>query len=140
MAKMAHCQKKREDTARRVIKAIQGSHGLLTLAAEKSGIGYRTICRYVAECPTVSDAVHESKGKMLDFAESKLYQKIAEGDNICLIFYLKCQGKERGYIERSEVTGANGGPVQVENVREKLVTRITRIVEAKTVNDSSEGA
>ena len=77
---------------------------------------------------------------MLDFAESKLFQKIKEGDSTAILFYLKTQGKARGYIERSEVTGANGGPVQVENVREKLATRITRIVEAKTANDSSEGA
>jgi len=102
---------KREQTAERIIKAITESQGLLTLAAKKSGIGYRTICRYVAEYPTVKQAAMDAKERMLDFAESKLYQKISEGDNTAIIFYLKTQGKPRGYIERSEVSGPEGIPL-----------------------------
>jgi len=103
--------KKREETAARIIKAITESSGLLTLAAAKSGIGYRTIVRYVAEFPSVKAAAQDAHERMLDFAEGKLYEKIKSGDNACIIFYLKTQAKSRGYIERQEVTGSEGGPI-----------------------------
>lgn len=106
--------KKREETCARLIKAIRESNGLLTLAAAKSGLGYRTVCRYVAEFPSVKEAAQDAHERMLDFAEGKLYEKIKGGDNACIIFYLKTQGKARGYIERQEIAGAGGGPVQVE--------------------------
>jgi len=100
--------KKREQTAARIIKALKETNGLLTMAAAKSGIGYRTVCRYVAEYPSVKEAAQDAKESMLDFAEGKLYQKIRDGDNTCIIFYLKTQGKARGYIERQEITGGEG--------------------------------
>jgi len=106
--------KKREETAARIIKALYECNGLLTLAAKVTGLGYRTVCRYVAEYPSVKEAAQEAHEKMLDFAESRLYQKIKDGDNTCIIFYLKCQGKERGYVERQEVTGKDGEPVKHE--------------------------
>lgn len=120
--------KKREETAARIIKALGESHGLLTLTAQKTGLGYRTVCRYVAEFPSVKEAAQEAHEWMVDFAESKLYQKIKDGDNACIIFYLKCQAKDRGYVERQEVSGPDGGPVQVEHeARGKLLSAINRI-------------
>ncbi len=120
--------KKREATATRIIKAIRESSGLLTVAAAKSGIGYRTICRYVAEFPSVKQAAIDAHERMLDFAESKLYEKIKDGDNTAIIFYLKTQGKARGYIERQEFTGEGGKPLQVEvDAKSKLISLLDRI-------------
>ena len=104
--------KKREETAKRIIKALKETNGLLTMAAARSGIGYRTVCRYVADYPSVKEAAHDAKEAMLDYAEGKLYSKIKSGDNTCIIFYLKTQGKSRGYIERQEFTGEGGQPIK----------------------------
>jgi len=105
--------KKREQTAQRIIDAMDKAAGLLTVAAKNSGISYTTVNRYVHDFPSVAQAVHEAKERMLDFAEGKLYEKIKGGDNTCIIFYLKTQGKARGYIERHEVSGEGGGPVDI---------------------------
>ena len=108
--------KKREETCARIIKAIGECNGLLTLAAKKAGVGHSTMNRYVQDFPSVKKAVHNAKETMLDFAEGKLYSKIKDGDNTAIIFYLKTQGKARGYIERQEVTGEGGGPVTIKVV------------------------
>lgn len=117
MAEVANVKsKKREETVKKIIAALDESSGLLTLAAKKAGYSYMTICRYVHDYPAVKDAVTAAKERMLDFTEGKLYEKIKAGDNIAILFYLKTQGKSRGYIERSEVTGAEGTPLLSVNV------------------------
>jgi len=106
--------KKREHTAQRIIEAIKGSNGLLTLAAKKAGLNYSTVWRYSQLFPSVQQAVHEAKESMLDFTEGMLYKNIKAGDNASIIFYLKTQGKQRGFVERSELTGAEGRPIKME--------------------------
>ncbi len=105
--------KKREATAARIIEALKECNGLLTLAARKAGVTYRTIKRYADEYPTVAEAYKESKETMLDVAEGKLYQAIGKGESWAICFYLKTQGKQRGYVERQEFTGKDGNPLQM---------------------------
>jgi len=100
--------KKRKNTAERIIQALEGTQGLLSLAARRAGVSYATVKRYAAEFPTVKIAVQDAKSSTLDFAEGKLYQAIAQGNLTAIIFYLKTQGKGRGYIERNEITGEDG--------------------------------
>lgn len=103
--------KKRELKALKIITAIKESKGLLTMAARKSGIGYTTLWRYTQDFPSVRQAVEESKESMVDFAEGKLFEKISKGNTASIIFYLKTQGKRRGYIERQEISGEGGEPL-----------------------------
>ena len=61
----------------------------------------------------------------LDDAETELRRQANEDRNTtALIFFLKTQGKGRGYTERHEVTGADGAPqrVQVEYVNNPIET------------------
>ena len=114
---------KRQETAQRIIGAIRESSGLLTLAAKKAGVTYKTVWQYTQDYPEVKEAVEESKERMLDFTEGKLYEKIKEGDNTAIIFFLKTQGKKRGFIERQEVTGEGGQPISYENIVKDAETR-----------------
>ena len=84
------------------------------MAARRAGVSYTTINRYVHDFPSVAQAVHEAKESLLDFAEGKLFTAMKEGNMTSIIFYLKTQGKARGYIERQELTGANSAPMKVE--------------------------
>ncbi len=121
--------KKREQTAARIITALYQTKGLLTLTAEKTGIGYRTVCRYAAEYPSVKEAVQDAKESMLDIAEGKLYAAVSKGEAWAICFYLKTQGKQRGYIERQEYTGEGGGPIKHEHdAKGKLISLLDRIV------------
>jgi hypothetical protein len=53
----------------------------------------------------------------LDFAENKLMENINKNDTTSLIFYLKCKGKHRGYVEKQslEIAGTDGGAVKIDN-------------------------
>ncbi len=123
--------KKRQETAARIIKALKENKGLLTLAAQKAGVTYWTVWKYTQDFPSVKQAVEESKESLLDFAEGKLYLAINEGNLTAIIFYLKTQGKARGYIERNEFSGVNGEPIKVDiDVKQKLVSELTRLSSA----------
>jgi hypothetical protein len=63
--------------------------------------------------PTVKEALDDAKEEMKDFTESKIYQGINEGNTALIIFYAKTQMKDRGYVERQETTGKDGGPIEV---------------------------
>ena len=95
--------KKKEATAKRIIKAIYDAHGLITIAAEKAGVDRRTVHRYIKNTPEVATAVEDAQEKLYDTAESKLFEKIIAGDMTAIIFFAKTRMKHRGYIERQEV-------------------------------------
>jgi hypothetical protein len=54
---------------------------------------------------------------MIDNAESKLYAKVVEGDTTALIFFLKTQGRSRGYVEKQETE--TSGELTVRIIRER---------------------
>lgn len=59
----------------------------------------------------VKEAVKQSHENGLDLAESKLIEKINGGETTPILFYLRTKGRNRGYIERNELTGMNGAPL-----------------------------
>ena len=66
--------------------------------------------------------MHEARESMLDTAEATLYDKIAAGDTTALIFFLKTEGKSRGYVERQEIGRKPGAEMKVivEYVHESM--------------------
>lgn len=54
------------------------------------------------EDESLQQSIVDGRNSRIDFVESKLDQKINEGDTTAIIFFLKTQGKERGYVERQE--------------------------------------
>ena len=91
-----------------VIASIERNKGNLSAVARQFGVSRMTVHRYMADHPTVKASVADARESMLDNAESVLYKKVLEGSTPELIFFLKTQGRNRGYVERSEITGANG--------------------------------
>ena len=90
-------------TAKQVADAIRECQGFVTKAAGKLDCSVATIYNYVNRYQSVQEARDESREAMLDFAEGKLLSLIRKGNVAATIFFLKTQGKSRGYIERQEV-------------------------------------
>lgn len=103
--------KKRGLTAKKIIAALKEDRGLLTMAARRAGVSYRTVNRYANEFPSVRQAVYDAKESMLDVAENELYKKIKNGNIVATLFFLKTKGKIRGYVERQEFGSDPDNPV-----------------------------
>ena len=84
------------------IQAIKESNGFVSHAAAKCGTSRATLHTMINQHASLKEAVDDAREAMKDFAENKLFQNIKDGKETSLIFYLKTQGKSRGYIERSE--------------------------------------
>lgn len=94
---------KQKFTVAQVCTALRETKGMVTLAAQRLGCDYNTVNAYIKRHDAVRQARDEAREKMGDAAELKLYSKaVTDGDTTALIFLLKTQFKQRGYVERSE--------------------------------------
>jgi predicted transcriptional regulator len=101
-------------TTAQMIEALREKHGNLSAAARFLGCSRNTISRYIKIYPTVKAVADEERETLIDFAENQLFKQVQEGNITAIIFTLKTIGKHRGYVERQEVTGANGGAIIVD--------------------------
>ncbi len=92
--------------------ALRESAGLNSVAAQKLKCSPSTIANYLAKSSKLRKAKEESQYGTLDMAEAAIIKQIQEGNTAAIIFYLKTKGKERGYIERQEITGEDGEAIQ----------------------------
>jgi hypothetical protein len=86
--------------------------GNITRACQKANVGRSTVYLWQEADPEIKQAISDVRESWLDLAEEKLVKNIKAGREISLIFFLKCQGKKRGYIDRP-IGGADEDAQQV---------------------------
>jgi len=106
-------------TIKQIITALEDSGGFLSQAAKRLGCTWQTVRNYVNKYATIQKALEAINESRLDFSESKLLSQIKEGNTTAIIFHLKCKGKKRGYVERTEQEhrGPDGAPIKIEYSR-----------------------
>jgi hypothetical protein len=85
-----------------MIKALEKSFGIISEACILAKIDRKTHYNWMKADSEYLDQVQSIENQMIDFAESALLKQIEQGNTACIIFFLKCKGKKRGYIERGE--------------------------------------
>lgn len=90
-------------TAAQCAKAIKEQKGFITQAAKSLGITRSHLHVLINRHPTIKEALTDAREEMKDFTEGKLSEGIEDGNATLIIFYLKTQAKDRGYIERQEI-------------------------------------
>lgn len=106
---------KAQSTIEQVERAITKAKGNLSAAARILDVSRTAVENRIKNHPHLKELLVDCREAQLDFAEAKLEEKIINGETVPLLFYLKCQGKDRGFVERKELTGKDGGPIaQVE--------------------------
>ena len=104
----------KNDTRKKaMIEALEKSLGVVTTACRNVGISRETHYRWLREDESYRKEAKELENVALDFAETQLHKQINEGNTSATIFYLKTKGKNRGYVERTEITGMDAEPIIV---------------------------
>lgn len=92
-------------------KAVRAQAGIVSSVARVFEVDPSTVRRWRYGSRKIDALFQEVREETLDLAESKLLQNIKAGKTAEIIFYLKCMGKSRGYVERSEISGTDGTPL-----------------------------
>ena len=111
---------KTEHTKKALLDALEKSLGIVTTACKKVGIGRTTYYDWYNNDSDFKEKVDDLKNVALDFAESQLHKQIQDNSTSATIFYLKTQGKKRGYIERQEVDLSSGNE-QINKIEIEIV-------------------
>lgn len=96
------------------------------MVARKLGCDRVTVWRYAKRYKTVRDALKQADEALTDTAEEKAGELIEAKYWPAIQYRLKTKGKDRGYTERHEVTGADGGDLSVV-VTHKFQTALSKI-------------
>ncbi len=112
---------------KQIAEALEKAGGMITYAASLLHADYHWLSKRVKENPILLEAQKNAKEMTKDLAEYSLIQLI-KGVQVqgkkgvvykvppelgAIAFYLKCQAKDRGYVERQEITGADGAPLTI---------------------------
>jgi len=90
------------------IKAFKKSAGNIAKACDVAGIARSTYYEWMGKSDIFKKEVEDVKEGLIDFAESQLMKNIKDGKETSLIFFLKTQGKKRGYVEKQEIEHDGG--------------------------------
>jgi hypothetical protein len=99
-------------TPAQMIAALNETKGMVFLAARRLGCSHDTILRYCKKYPSVQAEKERHQGALVDLAELKLWESVQRGEAWGISLVLKTLGRDRGYVDRQEITGKDGGPVQ----------------------------
>lgn len=96
----------REEKAKKqeYLEALEQNLGIITPTIKQIGLTRWYYDKWLREDPEFKEEVEKIKDSTLDFVESKLLKEINEGNASAMMFYLKCKGKERGYIEQQNIS------------------------------------
>ncbi len=121
-----------------VLEAIHNSMGIVsTVALRLDRCSWNTARKYIDRWAETRAAYADECERALDMSESQMLKAIQAGDGRMIRFHLMTKGKSRGYVERSELSGPDGGPVAI-TIIEQIVAPGDGQVDAATGEVSTE--
>lgn len=100
-------------TKARVLKAIKGSAGIRSTIAVRLGCCWNTADKLSKKWPETVQAMQDEREMILDMSETTILKSVKEGDTGSAKWLLSTLGKDRGYVERQELTGKDGAGVDI---------------------------
>lgn len=93
---------KTEQSKKAMLSALEKSLGVVTSACRSAGVSRTQFYQWMKDDPDFQVSVIEIENIALDFVESQLHKQIGQGTTSATIFFLKCKGRKRGYIEKHD--------------------------------------
>lgn len=84
---------------RAMIEALKKVLGNVKKACDLVGIARQTHYDWCRDDPEYKSQYEDLDNLVLDFVEDRLHDRIREGSDACIIYFLKTKGKKRGYTE-----------------------------------------
>lgn len=91
-----------------VLAAIKGSNAIVSTVADRLGCSWETAKKYIDRWEETRTAYEAERQRVVDFAENKMLRLIESEDGPMIRFFLRMKAKDRGYVERQEITGKDG--------------------------------
>tara|TARA_R100000742_G_C4273906_1_gene93658 strand:+ start:384 stop:731 length:348 start_codon:yes stop_codon:yes gene_type:complete len=105
---------KTEKDKKTFLKILKGNGGNINDACNATNIARRTIYVWIEKEKWFKESIEDIRETSVDNVESALYKNAIEGNTSAQIFYLKCKGKSRGYVEKSELDLTSGDePIKI---------------------------
>lgn len=126
-----HSKKERISTATKkklFLNALSKSMGIINAAMQAAGVQSRaTIKNWRDKDPKFDSAMRECESIAGDYVETQLFKRIQSGDTTAIIFYCKTKLKDRGFSERTELTGKDGKDLFLQKTDEELNDEIEEL-------------
>lgn len=102
---------------------LRDAFGNLTAAAKALNVSRAYLEKRIEASEYLQGVLKNAREQLVDLAEASLLNMVTGGHFGATRFTLKTLGKQRGYTERTELTGADGAPLGVDAT---LLERIMR--------------
>jgi len=99
-----------------MLEHLEKSLGIASVSCKAVGISRTIHYDWLKTDAEYKKAVDELLEVSLDMAETSLLNQIRDKNTSATIFYLKTKGRNRGYIERHEISGIDNEPIIVKIV------------------------
>lgn len=95
-----------------IVEALKVSKGLKAVAARQVGCSYAQMRHFCETNASIKAECEAQLEAVLDTAQLQVIAAASRGDMGACMFLLKTLGRSRGFSERTEVTGKDGGAIE----------------------------
>lgn len=118
-----------------IIEALQRRMGLIGAAAKDLGVTRQSLEQRIKRSPTLQQVCTDIRQSALDICEGVVMRHaVVDGDPGSAKWLLDRLGKERGYSRRTEVTGKDGAPIDlnqaIEDLNDDQALLLRRLIDA----------
>ena len=90
-----------------LLEALIKNNGLVGPSCQEVGLNPKTYYQYLKTDPEFKKSVQQINEAVIDWVESKLFEKIREGSEKSIMFFMRHKGRHRGYSETLDISVAD---------------------------------